>query len=170
MSPLAPLGAAWFLLPANAQGLAIAPIMVEAPAGGGATSLMLSSDLGHDVTIQVRVNALNYSVNGPAFRNHDPSREVRRAQRYGLSALALPVEARVNGEPVNGLLGLELLGPGLVCPVGFEGRVYCSVAEEGDTVAVTTPSGRFVEAVASVRGRGEMRLRPGESVRLAGID
>ncbi|MFN4184600.1 MAG: molecular chaperone [Hyphomonas sp.] len=57
MRPLALLliGAVWFLLPANAQGLAIAPIMVEAPAGGGATSLTLSSDLDHDVTVQVRV-------------------------------------------------------------------------------------------------------------------
>lgn len=57
MRPLALLllGAVWFLLPANAQGLAIAPIMVEAPAGGGAASLTVSSSLKQDVTVQVRV-------------------------------------------------------------------------------------------------------------------
>lgn len=49
------LGAVWFLLPANAQGLAIAPIMVDAPADGGAASLSISSGLDHDVTVQVRV-------------------------------------------------------------------------------------------------------------------
>ena len=49
------LGAVWILLPAHAQGLAIAPILVEAPAGGGPASLTVSSALDHDVTIQVRV-------------------------------------------------------------------------------------------------------------------
>ena len=65
---------------------------------------------------------------------------------------------------------VELLQSGLICPVGLEGRVYCSVAEEGDTIAVTTPSGRFVEPVSSVRGRGEMRLRPEGRVEMARID
>ena len=57
MRPLALLllGAVWFLLPANAQGLAIAPILIEAPAGGGATSLTVSSDLQQDITVQVRI-------------------------------------------------------------------------------------------------------------------
>lgn len=49
------LGAVCFLLPANAQGLAIAPIMVDAPADGGAASLSISSGLSQDVTVQVRV-------------------------------------------------------------------------------------------------------------------
>lgn len=75
-----------------------------------------------------------------------------------------------DGAPLTPRNRVELLGSGLVCPVGLEGRVYCSVAEDGDTVAVTTPLGRFIETVASVRGRGEMRLRPGGAVRMAGID
>lgn len=49
------LGAAWQVMPASSQGLAIAPIMIDAPAGGGATSLTVSSGLAHDVTVQVRV-------------------------------------------------------------------------------------------------------------------
>lgn len=49
------LGAVCLLLHATAQGLAIAPIMLNAPADGGATSLSVSSALGHDVTVQVRV-------------------------------------------------------------------------------------------------------------------
>ncbi|ABI77611.1 conserved hypothetical protein [Hyphomonas neptunium ATCC 15444] len=49
------LGAVCFLLPANAQGLAIAPILIDAPAEGGATSLSVSSSLDQDVTVQVRV-------------------------------------------------------------------------------------------------------------------
>lgn len=65
---------------------------------------------------------------------------------------------------------VELLRSGLVCPVGLEGRVYCSVAEDGDTVAVTTPVGRFVDVVSSVRSRGEMQLRPEGRVKMAGID
>lgn len=48
-------GASCFLLPAHAQGLAIAPIMVEAPAKGGAASLAISSGLDAAVTVQVRV-------------------------------------------------------------------------------------------------------------------
>lgn len=48
-------GAAWQILPASAQGLAIAPIMIEAPASGGAASLTVSSALQTDVTVQVRV-------------------------------------------------------------------------------------------------------------------
>ena len=57
MRPLALLllGAVWFLLPAHAQGLAIAPILIEAPAGGGATSLTVSSGLEKAVTVQVRI-------------------------------------------------------------------------------------------------------------------
>ena len=65
---------------------------------------------------------------------------------------------------------VELLRSRLVCPVGLEGRVYCSVAEEGDTVAVTTPAGRFIETVAAVRREGEMLLRPEGRLKLAGID
>lgn len=52
---LLPLGAAWFLLPAHAQGLAIAPIMIDAPAEGGAASLTVSSSLEQDITVQVRI-------------------------------------------------------------------------------------------------------------------
>ena len=57
MKPLAllPLGAAWFLLTAHAQGLAIAPVMIDAPAQGGATSLTVSSSLDQDITVQVRI-------------------------------------------------------------------------------------------------------------------
>ncbi|KCZ98457.1 hypothetical protein HPO_09600 [Hyphomonas polymorpha PS728] len=57
MRPLALLllGAVWFLLPAHPQGLAIAPIMIDAPAQGGAASLTISSGLKQDVTVQVRI-------------------------------------------------------------------------------------------------------------------
>lgn len=65
---------------------------------------------------------------------------------------------------------VELIGSGLVCPAGLEGRVYCSVADEADTVAVTTLEGRFVAAVSEIRARGEMRLRPETRLKLAGID
>lgn len=65
---------------------------------------------------------------------------------------------------------VELLQSALICPVGLEGRVYCPVAEEGDTIAVTTLSGRFVEPVSAVRARGEMRLRPEGRVEMARID
>lgn len=59
MKPLALLllGAVWTLLPgpARSQGLAIAPIMVDAPARGGAASLTVSSTLEKNITVQVRV-------------------------------------------------------------------------------------------------------------------
>lgn len=48
-------GAVSTLLPAHAQGLAIAPIMIEAPPAGGATSLSVSSGLENAVTVQVRI-------------------------------------------------------------------------------------------------------------------
>ncbi|MFN3609551.1 MAG: fimbria/pilus outer membrane usher protein [Hyphomonas sp.] len=65
---------------------------------------------------------------------------------------------------------VELLRSGMLCPVGLEGRVYCSVAEDSDTVAVTTREGRFVQAVAAVRSSGEMRLVPEQRLKLAGVD
>lgn len=64
---------------------------------------------------------------------------------------------------------VELLRSGLLCPVGLEGRVYCLVAEAGDTVVVTTPEGRFAQPVQEVRKSGEMRLRPDSRIRMAGI-
>lgn len=90
--------------------------------------------------------------------------DVRRETALAFTALFPAGDLLAPGSRV------ELLRSGLVCPVGLEGRVYCSVAEDGDTVAVTTPAGRFVETVSSIRSRGEMRLRPESRLKLAGID
>lgn len=49
------LGAAWQILPAHPQGLAIAPVMIDAPAGGGAASLVISSGLAGEITVQVGI-------------------------------------------------------------------------------------------------------------------
>ncbi|WP_148205768.1 MULTISPECIES: fimbria/pilus outer membrane usher protein [Hyphomonas] len=85
------------------------------------------------------------------------------------TVLAFTVVAE-GGAPLAPGSRVELLRSGLVCPVGLEGRVYCSVAEESDIVAVTTPAGRFIQPVAAVRSSGEMQLRPEGRVEMAGID
>lgn len=84
------------------------------------------------------------------------------------TALAFTIET-VNGARLPPGSRAELLGSGLVCLTGLEGRVYCSVAEDGDTLAVTTPAGRFVAPVSEVRASGKMQLRPETRLKLAGI-
>lgn len=75
-----------------------------------------------------------------------------------------------DGAPLAPGSRVELLPSGHVCPVGLEGRVYCSVAQESETVAVTLPAGRFIETVGAVRNTGKMQLRPESRLKLAGID
>lgn len=65
---------------------------------------------------------------------------------------------------------VELVGSGVVCPVGFQGRVYCPVVEEEDAIAITLPAGRYVQTVEEVRARGELQMRPGTGLKLAGVD
>jgi fimbrial chaperone protein len=49
------LGAGWAAGCASAQGLTLSPIMINAPADGGATSLTLTSGLAEPKLVQVRV-------------------------------------------------------------------------------------------------------------------
>jgi outer membrane usher protein len=84
------------------------------------------------------------------------------------TALAFTIETP-GGAPLPSGSRAELLGSGLACLTGLEGRVYCSVAEDSDTLAVTTPAGRFVAPVSEVRASGKMLLRPETRLKLAGI-
>ena len=84
------------------------------------------------------------------------------------TSLAFTIET-VDGARLPSGSRAALIGSGLACLSGLEGRVYCSVAEDGDTLAVTTPASRFVAPVSEVRASGKMQLRPEMRLKLAGI-
>ena len=144
--------------------------------------IAVTNDAGLAVIPDVRP----YEVNSLSLRPEDVPLDyevsdftARFIPRRGLSEVRFDVRREAalaftvltaGGAPLAPGHRVELTGSGLVCPVGLEGRVYCSVAEDGDTVAVITPAGRFTKRVGDVRRDGTMHLQPQGQMKMAGID
>lgn len=112
---------------------------------------------------------LDYAVAGfdldfvPRRGIADVAFEVRRTSALAFTA-ALP-----DGTPLAAGSRVMLSGSGQGCAAGLDGRVYCAAADDGDSVIVITPQGRFAQPVSRLRQSGQMTLEPTAALKMAGV-